>query len=116
MLTGDPLPQLATFELLRSFSSRERTARPDCYCPYFLRITEGAVCRPDDRVSIAAGIEHQYCLDTFGRAARDGRSDNRGFSHPRLQVQRALDIFGKHVQPLRRDDHFLLASADVQLP
>src|SRR5262249_10090278 len=31
-------------------------------------------------------------------------------------VENVLDVFRKDVQPLRRDDHLLLAAADVDLP
>ena len=35
---------------------------------------------------------------------------------PGMLVQHALDVLGKDVEPLGRDDHFLLAAADVQRP
>ena len=34
---------------------------------------------------------------------------------PGICVQHALDVLGKDVEPLGRDDHFLLAAADEQL-
>jgi len=37
---------------------------------------------------------------------------DRRFADARKIVEDALDVFGKDVQPVRRDDHFLLASLD----
>ena len=47
---------------------------------------------------------------------RPRHADDRRLAHARLLVEHALDVFGKDVQPLGRDDHFLLAALDEHAP
>ncbi len=49
---------------------------------------------------------------TFFPANR--HADDRGIANAADTIQHPLDVFGKDVQPLGRDDHFLLAPADEQ--
>jgi hypothetical protein len=42
-----------------------------------------------------------------------GVADDSSIDDAGLRQQHPLDIFGKDVQPFRRDDHFLLAAANV---
>ena len=46
----------------------------------------------------------------------DRHTDDAGLSHAGDPIEDALDVFRKDVQPFRRDDHFLLTAADVELP
>ena len=69
-----------------------------------------------DEIGLRARREQEHGLHALSRAAPDRRPDHRGIQNPRLIVQRALDIFRKDVESLRRHDHFLLASADEQTP
>ena len=45
----------------------------------------------------------------------DRHADDRRVAHAGNRVEHALDVLGKDVQPLGRDDHFLLAPADEEL-
>src|SRR5262249_20221509 len=45
----------------------------------------------------------------------DGRTDDGGVANAGRLVDDALHVFRKDVQSFRRDDHFLLAPADVEL-
>ena len=46
--------------------------------------------------------------------AADAQSDDARVLDARLREERALDVLGKDVESLRRDDHFLLAALDEQ--
>ena len=68
--------------------------------------------RPDDGADVGAGVEHQHGVDAL--FAVDRQADDAGVLHAGLGEQRALDVLGKDVEPLRRDDHLLLAALDQQ--
>ena len=61
------------------------------------------------------GIDDEHRVHAFLALRTDARADDRGIAHAGDLIQHALDVFGKDVQPFRRDDHFLLAAADEQL-
>ena len=44
------------------------------------------------------------------------RADDRGLAYAGLLVEHALDVLGKDVEAVGRDDHFLLAALDEQPP
>ena len=60
-----------------------------------------------------AGLEDEHGVHAF--FAADRQADHRRITNAAGPIEDALDILGKHVQPFRRDDHFLLAAADVDL-
>ena len=68
-----------------------------------------------DVVHVRPRVEDEHGVHAFGGRARARGADDRGLAHPRLRVQRLLDVFGKDIQSFRRDDHFLLAAPDAQL-
>ena len=63
---------------------------------------------------ISAGIDDEDGMDTLLRAI--DRADDGGLAYPRLLVEHALDVLGKHIEAVGRDDHFLLAAFDEQPP
>src|SRR5262245_43781077 len=77
-------------------------------------VLQSRVRGANHRVDVGAGIENEYGVDTFLRAIY--RANDRRLAHARLLVEHALDVLGKDVEPVRRDDHFLLAALDEQPP
>ena len=69
---------------------------------------------PDHRIDIGPGIDDEDGMDPLLRAI--DRGDDSGFAYPRLLVEHALDVLGKHIEAVGRDDHFLLAALDEQTP
>src|SRR5450759_35735 len=42
-------------------------------------------------------------------------TNDRGFAHTRQRIQHVFHVLGKHVQPLRCDDHLLLSATDGEV-
>ncbi len=101
-----------TFQFLRAFSARELSAGPDLRGANALVIRELRVGRLHDIGRIRARLDDERNLHAFFavlRHADRGRILDAGHG-----VDDALDVFGKDVEPFRRDDHFFLASADEE--
>ena len=76
-------------------------------------VVEPAVCLAHDRVDVGARLDDERCVHTLFRA--DRRSDYGCVPNARNVQEDSLDVLRKHVQPLRRDDHLLLAAANEHL-
>ena len=59
-----------------------------------------------------AVVEHEHRVNSF--LAVHLEADYGGVLHARLLQERSLDVFGKDVEALRRDDHLLLAALDQE--
>ena len=109
-----PVADRRALQLARAFGARQLRLRPDQRAPDLLVIVELRVrlrARPRrHRCPARARAPRARALPI--RSARR-RPPNRARRADR--VQHALDVLGKDVQPFGRDDHFLLAPADVQL-
>ena len=75
-------------------------------------ILERRVGAADDRLDVRARLEDEHRVDAL--LAVDVEADDAGVPHAGLREQRALDVFRKDVEALRRDDHFLLAALDEE--
>src|SRR5262245_24827465 len=78
-------------------------------------IAELRVRRAHDVVDVGARLEDQYGVDSLGSRAWRRCTDDRGVANAFLREERMLDVFRKDVESFRRDDHFFLAPADVEL-
>ena len=78
-------------------------------------VVELGVGRSNHRIDVGAGIDDQHRVHPFVAAAACSQADDRRLAHARQLVQHLLHIFWEDVQPLGRDDHFLLAAADEHL-
>ena len=63
-------------------------------------------------VGLDAGLEHEHGVHALLAALP--RADDRDVAHAGHGRDHALHVLGKDVQPLGRDDHFLLAALDEQ--
>jgi hypothetical protein len=109
-----PLADLRAFQLARPFRARQLRLVPDQRTPHLLMIFELGIDDADHVVDHDAGIEHDDGVHALLRS--DRRTDDRRVAHARCAIQHALDVRGEDVQPFGRDDHFLLAAANVDLP
>ena len=76
-------------------------------------LLELCVRAPRHIVGVDALVDDDDRVHPFFAAAR--QADHRRIAHAWQLIQHALDVFRKHVQPFRRDDHLLLAAPDEQL-
>src|SRR5712691_8199930 len=81
-------------------------------------ILEPAVCGAHDGVPVDARVEDEHRMHALFGALRAASydADDRRLAHAGKLVQHALDVFREHIEPLRRDDHFLLAALDEDAP
>jgi hypothetical protein len=75
-------------------------------------VLEAGVGAADDGGDVRAGLQHEHGVNPL--LALDPPPDYAGVLHAGLGEQGALDVLGKDVEPLRRDDHLLLAALDDQ--
>src|SRR5262249_52561061 len=100
-------------QLPGAFRARQFGVRPRQRAPDLLMLLELTVRLSRDGVRIGARLDDEHSVDAF--LAPDRRADNGGLAHAVDPIEDTLDVLGEDVQPLGRDDHFLLAPADVEL-
>ena len=110
---NDPVAHDGSLQLPRSFGARQLALRPHQRAADLLLIFELGVGLPDDRVEIGALVEDEDRVHPLLRA--DPRADHGCITDAGRPQQHPLDVFRKDVEALRRDDHLLLAAADVNL-
>ena len=110
----DPVADLAPLQLSRAVGARQLRSGPDRHAADPLVIEQLLVGVADDRVWVGARLEHQHRVHTLLGAVP--HPDDGGLANAGHLFERALDVFGEHVQPLGRDDHLLLAAADEEAP
>ena len=107
-----PGANLVAFQFLRALGARQLRAGPDLGGANALVICELRVRRLDDVRRIRPWLDDERNLHALFAVLRD--ADGRGVLYARHGIHDALDVFGKDVEPFRRDDHFLLAAADEE--
>ena len=110
-----PLTDFAPLQLLRSLGARQLRVGPDGDAANLLMILQLGIGLAHHAVDVSALGEHDHGLHAFRGRSGNRRTDHRRVADARQLVEHALDVFREHVQPLGRDDHLLLATADVQL-
>ena len=110
----DPALQLAPLQLARALGARQGPVRPDRPAPDLLVVLQAQVGLPQHRGRLGAGFQHQHRVHVLAAVLRD--ADHAGLPHAGHGAQHLLDVLRKHVQPLRGDDHLLLAAPDGQVP
>src|SRR5688500_3300484 len=68
----------------------------------------------DHGIDVRARIDDQHSVDALLRGI--DRADNGRLANAWLLVEHSLDVLGKHIEAVGRDDHFLLAPLDEQTP
>ena len=109
-----PPSNLAAFELASALGSGQRRPREDRDAANALVVGQDRIRRPDDSLDVGARLDDDDGVHAFFAVA--GEAHDRRLDDSRLRVDDALHIIGKDIQPIGRDDHFLLAALDEQSP
>ena len=110
---NDPVANDGPLQFPRPFGPRQLALGPHQRAADLLVILELGVDLPDNRVEIGALVEDDDGVHAFLRA--DPRADHGCVADTGRPDQHPLDVFREDVETLRRDDHLLLAAADVNL-
>ena len=100
------------FQFLRAFGARQLGTGPDVRRADPLVICELRVRRFDDVRRIRARLDDERDLNALFAVLRHAHGG--GVLDAGHGIDDALDVFGKNVEPFRRDDHFFLAPADEE--
>ena len=111
-----PLPKLATFELAGALGAWKLGLGPHDGRTNLLVIEQADVGLSHHVVGHRRIVEQEHRLHPLGVRFAKRRANYGRVAHAGNLVQDTLDVFRKDVQALGRDDHFLLAAADVELP